>query len=123
VNAASSARAIGLDGERRARAYLESRGLRTVATNFRTRCGEVDLIMQDGNTLVFVEVRSRSRSGFASPAETIDGRKQKRLVMASERFLQSRGLLNDVPCRFDAVLICGTGEDREFEWIRDAFEA
>jgi putative endonuclease len=113
----------GADAEHAAREYLEAQGLETIAENFRTRHGEIDLVMRDGGVLVFVEVRSRSASGSIDPALTVDERKQQRLIRAGLVFLQQRRLHDRVPCRFDVVALSGEPARRKITWIRDAFQA
>jgi putative endonuclease len=100
-----------------AREYLLARGYTVLAENFYVRGGEIDLVMdQDGET-VFVEVRQRSRSDFGTPAETLDRRKLARLRRAAEAYLQQRFGRNDLPARFDAVLISGTRERHRIEHL------
>ncbi len=111
-------KASGDAAEARALAYLLARGCRLKERNFRSRFGEIDLIVIDGNTLVFVEVRKRGNRAFASAAESITATKQQR-ILATARLYLSR-LPAELPCRFDAILI--DGDDR-IEWIRDAFSA
>lgn len=109
------------DGERAedaALAYLQNHGLKLRARNYRSRFGEIDLVLDDRGTLVFVEVRKRSNPRFGSAAESITATKRGRLVATARQYLGS--LRREVPCRFDAVLIDGAGS---VEWIRDAFGA
>ena len=98
--------------------YLEARGLSLVTRNFRCRVGELDLIMRDGEQLVFVEVRSRRHNRYGTPAESITRTKQQRLLRAAALYLQRQRL--DPPCRFDVVAI-GPG-DTGLNWLRNAFE-
>jgi putative endonuclease len=116
------ARARGRAAERRAEQHLRAAGLVTVARNWRCRGGELDLVMRDGASLVFVEVRARTRNDFASAAESVGPRKQARLVHAAEAFLQTLSELP--PCRFDVVTVeRDAGSAAQLAWIRDAFEA
>jgi putative endonuclease len=109
---------LGRDKERLAGDYLARQGLRPVARNHRCRFGEIDLIMRDGQTLVFVEVRYRGSSRFGTPAETVDVRKQRRIAAAAADYLRtSRSVL---PCRFDVVAI---GAQDQIQWLKDAFSA
>lgn len=112
---------LGRRTERRAEHLLQQAGLRTLARNWRCKGGEVDLIMTDGATLVFVEVRRRSRRDRASAAESVDGRKRRRLVLAARRYLQT--LRREPVCRFDVVAVDGADGDDELRWIRGAFDA
>ena len=126
LSALFSPRQRGDDGERIAEQYLVRQGLRLVERNYRCRFGEVDLIMQQGDTLVFVEVRLRkvgARNGgndFGGAAARITGAKQKRLIAAAQHYLA--GLRQLPPCRFDAVLLNQVSE-QGIEWIPDAFAA
>jgi len=108
---------MGAEAELTAANYLTGRGLRLVKRNYRCRGGEIDLVMRDGPTLVFVEVRARSGSGFGGAAESITAVKQGRIILAARHYLATHG--RDEPCRFDAVLI----QAGRIEWIRSAFEA
>lgn len=100
--------------------YLETRGLVLVARNVRYRGGELDLIMREGETLVFVEVRSRRQSTYGTPAESVTPTKQQRLIHAASLYLQRQAL--DPPCRFDVVAILQDGSAPRIDWIRDAFQ-
>ena len=99
--------------------HLQTQGLRLLDRNFRSRTGEIDLIMQQEQTLVFVEVRFRQTCDYGSPAETVTPHKQQRLISAAMHYLQQQGL--DLPCRFDIVAISGARQER-IEWIQDAFQ-
>jgi len=111
-------RAEGDLAEDAALAYLEGQGLRLKARNYRSRFGEIDLVLDDRGTLVFVEVRKRANARFGGAAESITAAKRDKLVATARQYLA--GLRREVPCRFDAVLIDGTGT---VDWIRDAFGA
>jgi putative endonuclease len=100
--------------------YLARRGLAIVARNFRTRHGEIDLIARDGDTLVFVEVRMRTRADYGGAAASVTARKRERLIAASLGYLRAIG--REPPCRFDAVLLDRLDPAR-VEWLRDVIEA
>ena len=100
--------------------YLQAQGLTLVARNFRCRTGELDLIMRDGEQLVFVEVRSRRYSSYGVPAESVTRTKQQKLLRAAAFYLQRQRL--DLPCRFDVVAILQPGGESQIDWIRDAFQ-
>ena len=112
--------AQGSQAEDLARRFLEARGLELVARNFRCRSGELDLIMRDGEQLVFVEVRSRRHARYGTPAESVTRAKQQRLLRAAALYLQRQRL--DLPCRFDVVAILQADGEPRVEWIRDAFQ-
>ncbi|TCJ16078.1 YraN family protein [Parasulfuritortus cantonensis] len=107
--------AAGKAAEDAAADYLLRQGLRPVARNWRCRGGEIDLIMRDGDVLVFVEVRARKDARFGGAAASITATKQARLLHAARLYLA--GLGAPPPCRFDAVLFEG---DR-LVWLKDAF--
>ena len=100
--------------------HLEAQGLTLVMRNFRCRAGELDLIMREGEYLVFVEVRSRRYIRYGTPAESVTRTKQQKLLCAAALYLQRQHL--DLPCRFDVVAILQTGDALRVEWIRDAFQ-
>ncbi|MDY0011821.1 MAG: YraN family protein [Rhodocyclaceae bacterium] len=113
----------GARAEDLAARMLSSRGLTVVARNVRCRGGEVDLICLEGVSLVFVEVRLRSRQDFGGAAASIDRRKQGRVILAARTWLAGPGRAHGHrPCRFDAVLLTDP-EGRRMEWLRGAFEA
>ncbi|MGQ9659245.1 MAG: YraN family protein [Thermochromatium sp.] len=109
-------RALGEAKERLAESFLIAQGLSLVARNQRSRCGEIDLVMRDGAVLVFVEVRYRRSTRFGTPAATVDARKQRRLILAAQHYLQRHP--SPLACRFDVVAI---GDQDEIQWIRQAF--
>ncbi|MFW5452584.1 YraN family protein [Thioalkalivibrio sulfidiphilus] len=109
----------GRRGEARALAYLEGRGLRLLEHNYRCRGGEIDLVMRDGATTVFVEVRLRRNRRFGGAAASITPSKQHRLCTAARHYLMVRGM-PDGPVRFDVVALEG---DEPVDWIRNAFDA
>ena len=119
----TSTRARGARWERAAERFLEARGLRLVCRNFHGKVGEIDLVMLDGPTLVFIEVRYRASSGFGSPASTVTPVKQRRVVRAAQRFLQSEQRFAAQPCRFDVVAVVLQEGRPVMKWIRSAFEA
>lgn len=107
----------GREAEAVAARYLEARGLRVVARNYRIRGGEIDLICRDGDELVFVEVRLRRRSDFGGAADSITWHKRRRLILAARHYLLRQPGL---PCRFDCVLLSAPSAEH-LEWIRHAF--
>lgn len=118
-----SAHDIGAAAERAAEQWLKRQGLSTVARNYRCRRGEIDLVMRDAGTLVFVEVRLRSRSGFGSAAESVTVRKQRRLVQAARQFIAAHPRLRHLPCRFDVLAASGGAAAQAWQWLRNAFDA
>jgi len=115
------ARTRGREVEDQARQYLAARGLRLLQRNFRSRHGEIDLVMQDRDSLVFIEVRYRRSPAFGSAAESVDQRKQARLLACARRYLQLHPQCAQLPCRFDVISVNGAGNT--LDWIRNAFTA
>jgi putative endonuclease len=106
----------GSQAEERALQFLLSQGLRLKQRNYHCRMGEIDLILLDGNSLVFVEVRMRSSRTFGGAAESITARKQARIIAAARHYLAKQTVTP--ACRFDAVLIEGNDA---MQWVKDAF--
>ncbi len=97
--------------------WLESRGLKLRERNYRCKAGEIDLIMEDGPELVFVEVRYRSHPGYGSAAESVTPAKQQKLLRTAQHYLQQ---LNRTPaCRFDII---GIDPEQQIQWIRNALQ-
>ncbi len=99
--------------------FLQQRGLRLVQQNYRSRFGEIDLIMWDGAVLVFVEVRQRRRQDFGGAAASIDRPKQQRLIHTAQLYLTTQK--RTPPCRFDAVLM-DDAQGCNVQWLKNAFE-
>ena len=118
--AQASANRVGTTAERLAERHLQQAGLKLLTRNFRCRMGEIDLVMQDGDHLVFVEVRLRKHQGFGGAGASIDAKKQQRIVKAAQHYLAT--LTHTPACRFDVVLLNGL-DDTCIEWIRNAFDA
>ena len=119
----SSTSERGAWAERAALDFLTARGLHNVSRNYRCRHGEVDLIMRDGDQLVFTEVRYRRSHSLVSAAESVDEAKQRRLMASAEHFLQRHAEHASRRCRFDVVSVSGDDPEPRLDWIRDAFEA
>ena len=117
----SAKRASGDRFEALASKHLTRAGLEPLGRNALTRFGEIDLIMRDDATIVFVEVRYRKSDAFGGGAGSVDARKQAKLAIAAAQFLQRSPALAKHPCRFDVVAISGE-EPYRIDWIRDAFQ-
>ncbi|MFL9814648.1 YraN family protein [Stutzerimonas sp. VN223-3] len=105
-----------------AQRYLERHGLRLLHRNWSCRSGELDLVMLDGDTVVFVEVRYRRHAAWGGALESVDQRKQRKLIKAAQLFLQKEGRWFRHPCRFDVVAIEATDTADTPNWIRNAFD-
>ena len=112
----------GAAAEQMAARYLQRQGLKLLARNYRSKVGEIDLIMKDKNGLVFVEVKYRSRNEWADAAEMVTRSKQRRVINAAKHYLQSQGLFDKVHCRFDVLAINRHISEEHIEWLTHAFE-
>lgn len=131
LNKRSKAANKGTEAESLALQYLQEQGLTLVERNFRVKQGELDLIMMDSGTLVFVEVRYRRHGKYGTAAETVNYHKQQKLLHAANLYLQQKGLTDRYSCRFDVVAITHnmskvsetTTQLPEYSWYQDAFAA
>ena len=113
--------ALGAEGEAVASAALSRAGYRILEANLRTPFGEIDLLAQQGDTLCFVEVKTRSSDAFGHPAEAVTPAKQGRMRKAAAFLIQRR--LWDGPCRFDVVAVTRELDGSlKTEIIPDAFQ-
>lgn len=118
TNKKTDKRIVGDSAERIAEAYLIARGLSVVARNFQCRFGEIDLIMQDGEVLVFTEVRYRASENFGGAVASIGVTKQRRIIAAASHYIGP--LKHPPPCRFDVVLLNKININN-VEWLKNAF--
>ncbi|MBN8265452.1 MAG: YraN family protein [Xanthomonadales bacterium] len=116
-------RARGDAAEAAALEMLQARGLQLLARNAASRGGELDLVMRDGATVVFVEVRYRATRRFGGGAASVDAGKRRRLVHAARAFLAGHPQMADAPCRFDVVDAKGDPDAPTLSWLRAAFDA
>ncbi|HLZ10461.1 MAG TPA: YraN family protein [Chloroflexota bacterium] len=116
-------RRIGQDAEKQAADFLRRRGYKILETNVRFAIGELDIVAEDGPTLVFVEVRARRSSRFGTPADSLTSSKRRKVFHAVELYVQTRQLKEDRPMRIDVVVIDlqPTGAANRIELITDAF--
>lgn len=110
-------KAPGKLAEELAADYLQGRGLRLIARNYRCRLGEIDLILADGDALVFAEVRLRRNPAYGGAAASVTAAKRQRILGAARHYLSGRP---ERPCRFDVIVLDALDPDR-IEWIKDAF--
>ncbi len=120
--ASKTTRNVGTAAEDMALKYLEKNGLTLLTRNYHCRQGEIDLIMQEGNFLVFIEVRYRKNNHFGSAAESVTRHKQLRVLTTAEYYLQNEKQNADNACRFDVITVSGE-QNPHIEWIQDAFQA
>ncbi|MCG8394323.1 MAG: YraN family protein [Pseudomonadales bacterium] len=115
-------RDTGKRAEQLAARWLQDRGLTLLERNVRYRQGEIDLVMLDGDTLVFTEVRWRQHRSHGGALASVDHHKQQRLIRAAQHFLASHSQHHERPCRFDVL---GMEPDNDgtvrYQWIQNAF--
>lgn len=113
---------LGFMGEREAKTYLEAKGYKVLHENYTTSLGEIDLIAREGETLVFVEVKTRFSLEYGSPEASVTHGKRRQIIKAAELYLL-KARLKDVACRFDVVAVTfpREGEAPLIELIRNAF--
>lgn len=115
---------VGTAAENLACRYLQQAGLVLVTKNFRAKCGEIDLIMEQAELLIFIEVRLRNNSKYGSGLDSINWQKQQKIVNTAQLYLQKFPKQAQRPCRFDVVSIKQvSSENPSIEWIKSAFTA
>ena len=115
INSASK----GSEAENQACVFLQQQGLNLLTRNYHCRQGEIDLVMNDNGTTVFVEVRYRKNAHFGDAKESITTQKQNRIRTTALHYMQKHDQNNNA--RFDVIAITGEGPQQQFEWIQDAF--
>jgi putative endonuclease len=111
---------LGERGEKIAVDFLQKQGYRIIKKNYRTRLGEIDLIARDGDTLVFIEVKTRESLEYGNPYESVNNLKKRKIGNVALLYL--KGLKKIPPCRFDVVSISYEDGKPELNLIKDAFE-
>ncbi|MGE0370535.1 MAG: YraN family protein [Gammaproteobacteria bacterium] len=119
----SDARTLGRRAEEAACRFLLDRGLTLLERNYRHRRGEIDLIMLEKTCIVFVEVRCRSGVRYGSALESVDRRKQEKLIVAAQHYLQTHAHAAKRSARFDVISVVPDGEHAAIQWVKDAFGA
>ncbi|MFT5519940.1 MAG: putative endonuclease [Enterobacterales bacterium] len=112
---------LGREAETFAANMLIEHGLHLIEKNVNFRVGELDLVMKDKDSLVFVEVKRRNSNKFGGAIGSITAVKQKRLTKAALAYLQRKKLMDKVPCRFDLVAVTDTNGLLEAQWIKNIF--
>ena len=113
----------GREAEACALRHLQAHGLQLIARNWLCKRGELDLVMLDGDTVVFVEVRYRRHAAWGGALESVDARKQQKLIKTAQLFLQNESRWTRNPCRFDVIAIAPAGQTQDLNWIRNAFDS
>lgn len=110
---------LGRIAEEKALTYLSQQGLKLILQNYNCPVGELDLIMQDKEYLIFIEVRQRTNVNFGSGLESVTESKQKKIIRAAWHYLKTYKLVDKMPLRFDVVSI--DGKTGLLHWVKDAF--
>ena len=115
--------------ENLAKHYLKKKGLSLITTNYTCQSGEIDLIMKDGETLVFIEVRYRNNKQYGSALESVNSKKQRKIIQSAQSFLQQSPWAKKLNCRFDVLGISPSAhqlsndpdDQLEVNWVQSAF--
>jgi putative endonuclease len=118
-----SSTAVGRRAEDAACHFLQAHGLKLLQRNYRGPGGEIDLVMEQGAILVFVEIRLRRSGRFGGAEESVDRRKRARLVATASHYLQHHPGAERRPARFDVVAVISEDAGHRLRWISDAFRA
>ena len=114
---------LGNRGEKEAAAYLEKHGYTIRERNFRAKTGEIDIIAGKGNTIIFVEVKTRASYAYGMPSEAVTAAKQRKIIRTAELYIQSRRLYGCL-CRFDVLeVLAPRSGSLSFRLLENAFEA
>ncbi len=118
-------RSKGLHFENLAQQFLQKKGLKPLAHNYSCRSGEIDLIMRDGTTLCFIEVKYRKNSAFGGTAYSVSRAKQEKIIRSALHYISGHPQYQQSAYRFDVVFIQPATQNgtNEFEWIKSAFDS
>ena len=116
-----SSKALGDRGEAYAANYLRQNGYRILTCNYRTKIGEIDLIAEDQDTLVFIEVKTRSSLRYGMPAEAVNYKKKQKIIQTAYWYLCAQHRENAI-CRFDVLEVYAVGDRWNVHQIKNAFE-
>ncbi|MEW6990358.1 YraN family protein [Colwelliaceae bacterium 6441] len=117
-----SNKALGDSWESYAESFLTNNGLTLLTKNFHSRHGEIDLIMQDGDVIVFIEVKYRKNNHYGGAISAVTPKKQQKIIKTATFFLHQQGLNEyNTACRFDVIAIEGDKDHPNTEWLKNAF--
>ena len=111
----------GKDAEQAAERFLNENGMKTLLRNAYCRMGEIDLVMQEQDTIVFVEVRHRRHRHFGGAAQSVDYYKQQKLIQTARYLMLSHPQWSSQPCRFDVIAFESGSAEQAPVWYKDAF--
>jgi len=113
-----TSKTIGDNAESMAEHFLIKQGITVIEKNYRDFPGEIDLIAEDQDTLVFIEVKFRKSTNFGQPFEAVTRAKQKKIIRTAQSYLQKHPKLANKACRFDVISI----HNQDVNWIPNAFD-
>ncbi len=116
----SQSNTLGQQGEDLALKFLQQKGLTLIQRNYRSRLGEIDLVMKDQEHIVFVEVRFRSSPDFGGALFSVDRRKQSKLIKCAQHYIVNTAGQHSF--RFDVIAISPSASQHEIQWIPNAFD-
>jgi len=122
-NQSCNKRDLGNAVENKTVDYLEQRNVTILQRNYLCKMGEIDIIAQDQQDLIFIEVRYRKNDYYGGALASVNLKKQKRLIRAASHYMQKTRITNRTACRFDVIAISGNLDQLEFNWIKAAFLA
>ncbi len=114
-------RAIGINGEKIASAYVKKMGLTILETNYRQKMGEIDIIAAKNNLIAFIEVKIRQTYQYGHPEEAVDRKKKRRIIRTAKYYLVTHNLYDKRVVRFDVLAIQRKGSSYEIEYFENAF--
>lgn len=114
---------LGKDAEKHAETFLKTQQLKLLERNYSCRFGEIDLIMLDRSTLVFIEVRKRKNRSFGGAAASVTHTKQKRIIKTAQWFLSQHSKFQKLDCRFDVIAFEDDAAPNQPLWYKGAFSA
>ncbi len=115
---------LGKSGENLAVDFLEKKGFEILFRNYKTRYGELDIICRDGEFIVFIEVRTKKHAIFGHPFDTVNWKKQGKIIRMAQMFLCMENIPGSTPCRFDVIgIISDNKEFPAISHIENAFQA
>ncbi len=115
-------RDIGDRHEEFAVQVIQQAGFKIIDTNYLCKLGEIDIIARKDQDLVFIEVRYRRSDLYGGALQSVDKKKQRRIGLAANHFLQKHKLTNKVACRFDVFAITGNLKQLKYQWVEAAFD-
>ncbi len=102
--------------------FLQQHSVTILQQNYLCKMGEIDIIAQDKDNLLFIEVRYRKSDDYGGAIASVNKKKQRRLILAASHYMQKYGITNKVACRFDVMAISGNLNRLQFNWIKAAFQ-